>query len=199
VAEDEKRPATLLYPHDPSLDPQLVWKGRDQQDGEPSVGACRHPVFAVMLREMGRYDAVLESHSREVMRHVEYEIHEAGVPAVLNETAPYYRYRDLTRAAEELFGFTRDTIEQEFTAELEYLGVFRAARREPDDIVDMPDSRLDPFIRLSLQGSRGLSWSRRARFAELTNDKVAAMETVVQRALSRAQRDSPPSDLEETS
>ena len=35
VAEDEKRPATLLYPRDPSLDPQLVWKGKDEQDGEP--------------------------------------------------------------------------------------------------------------------------------------------------------------------
>ena len=32
VAEDEKTPKTLLYPRDPSLDPQLVWKGKDEQD-----------------------------------------------------------------------------------------------------------------------------------------------------------------------
>ncbi len=32
VAEDEARPETLLYPRDPSLDPQLVWKGKDEQD-----------------------------------------------------------------------------------------------------------------------------------------------------------------------
>lgn len=32
-AEDlEKEPKTLLYPRDPSLDPQLVWKGKDDQD-----------------------------------------------------------------------------------------------------------------------------------------------------------------------
>jgi len=32
-AEDaEKRPTKLLYPRDPSLDPQLVWKGKDEQD-----------------------------------------------------------------------------------------------------------------------------------------------------------------------
>lgn len=30
--EDERRPQTLLYPRDPSLDPQLVWKGKDEQD-----------------------------------------------------------------------------------------------------------------------------------------------------------------------
>ncbi len=32
VAEDEHAPKTMLYPRDPSLDPQLVWKGKDEQD-----------------------------------------------------------------------------------------------------------------------------------------------------------------------
>jgi adenine-specific DNA-methyltransferase len=32
VAEDEDTPQTMLYPRDPSLDPQLVWKGKDEQD-----------------------------------------------------------------------------------------------------------------------------------------------------------------------
>ena len=30
VAEDENAPKTVLYPRDPSLDPQLAWKGRDE-------------------------------------------------------------------------------------------------------------------------------------------------------------------------
>jgi adenine-specific DNA-methyltransferase len=34
VAEDEKTPKALLYPRDPSLDPQLVWKGKDEQDSK---------------------------------------------------------------------------------------------------------------------------------------------------------------------
>ena len=41
VSEDETRPKTILYPRDPSLDPQLVWKGTDEQDSSdleiPSV------------------------------------------------------------------------------------------------------------------------------------------------------------------
>jgi adenine-specific DNA-methyltransferase len=32
--EDAARPTQLRYPRDPSLDPQLVWKGKDEQDGE---------------------------------------------------------------------------------------------------------------------------------------------------------------------
>src|ERR1700733_5699748 len=35
VAAEEARPPKMLYPRDPSLDPQLVWKGKDEQDREP--------------------------------------------------------------------------------------------------------------------------------------------------------------------
>jgi adenine-specific DNA-methyltransferase len=34
VADDENKPKTILYPRDPSLDPQLVWKGKDEQDSK---------------------------------------------------------------------------------------------------------------------------------------------------------------------
>jgi len=33
--EDELHPKSVLYPRDPSLDPQLVWKGKDQLDQVP--------------------------------------------------------------------------------------------------------------------------------------------------------------------
>jgi adenine-specific DNA-methyltransferase len=32
VVEAEETPTSLFYPRDPSLDPQLVWKGKDEQD-----------------------------------------------------------------------------------------------------------------------------------------------------------------------
>ena len=35
VKDDETRPKKVLYPRDPSLDPQLVWKGKDEQDQNP--------------------------------------------------------------------------------------------------------------------------------------------------------------------
>lgn len=37
VKSDEEAPRILLYPRDPSLDPQLVWKGKDEQDLEVPV------------------------------------------------------------------------------------------------------------------------------------------------------------------
>ena len=35
MAEDESKPPKMLYPRDQSLDPQLVGKGKDEQDWEP--------------------------------------------------------------------------------------------------------------------------------------------------------------------
>ena len=46
VAEEEQAPKTMLYPRDPSLDPQLVWKGKDEQDRQDlavPVPARLHP------------------------------------------------------------------------------------------------------------------------------------------------------------
>jgi adenine-specific DNA-methyltransferase len=35
ATDEEKRPTKVLYPRDPTLDPQLVWKGKDEQDSHP--------------------------------------------------------------------------------------------------------------------------------------------------------------------
>ena len=37
IAPDIEKPLPVRYPRDPSLDPQLVWKGKDQLDGEDLV------------------------------------------------------------------------------------------------------------------------------------------------------------------
>ena len=36
VADEELAPKTMLYPRDPSLDPQLVWKGKTSRIGKTS-------------------------------------------------------------------------------------------------------------------------------------------------------------------
>ena len=47
VREEEAAPQKMLYPRDPSLDPQLVWKGKDEQDQEElSV-----PVVPIYIQE----------------------------------------------------------------------------------------------------------------------------------------------------
>ncbi|HVB59374.1 MAG TPA: DNA methyltransferase [Candidatus Acidoferrales bacterium] len=56
MAEDEKAPKTLLYPRDPSLDPQLVWKGKDEQDTVDLVV----PVVPIYIQEKIHPQAIIE-------------------------------------------------------------------------------------------------------------------------------------------
>src|ERR1700759_432304 len=37
LQKEHERPKTLRYPRNPDLDPQLVWRGKDEQDGEDLV------------------------------------------------------------------------------------------------------------------------------------------------------------------
>ena len=56
VEEDEKSPKTILYPRDPSLDPQLVWKGKDEQDRK----ALEVPAVPVYIQEKIHPQAIIE-------------------------------------------------------------------------------------------------------------------------------------------
>src|SRR5712692_9037890 len=60
VAEDEKQPKTMLYPRDPSLDPQLVWKGKDEQDSND----LEVPVVPVYIQEKIHPQALIEDFRR---------------------------------------------------------------------------------------------------------------------------------------
>ena len=64
AAEAEEQPSTLLYPRDPSLDPQLVWKGKDEQDRE----ALPVPVVPVYIQETIEPRALIEDLQAESRR-----------------------------------------------------------------------------------------------------------------------------------
>lgn len=57
VAADETTPKTMLYPRDPSLDPQLVWKGKDEQDSKP----FEVPVVPIYIQEKIHPQALIEN------------------------------------------------------------------------------------------------------------------------------------------
>src|SRR5438093_5517465 len=57
VAAEEQAPKTMLYPRDPSLDPQLVWKGKDEQDrAELAV-----PVVPIYIQEKIHPQAIIDA------------------------------------------------------------------------------------------------------------------------------------------
>ncbi len=57
LAEDERSPKAMLYPRDPSLDPQLVWKGKDEQD----AADLEVPVVPVYIQEKVHPKVIVEN------------------------------------------------------------------------------------------------------------------------------------------
>jgi len=57
VADDEKAPKKILYPRDLSLDPQLVWKGKDEQDASP----LEVPAVPIYIQEKIHPQVIIEN------------------------------------------------------------------------------------------------------------------------------------------
>ncbi len=137
------------------------------------------PVSAVIVRQMSKYDQTLESYSRPLMENIEYRLNDKGEMTVLNDTVGFYRFIDMTVMAERLFEFVEDTIRHELRAELDFLVQYDVIKQDLQGIVDMPDRKLNLFIRLCLQNKGRLARCKRDEFDKLTETEIDAMENVV--------------------
>jgi len=141
------------------------------------------PISASMLKNPADYDASLEAFSRNLMVLVEYSLGEEGRMTVHNDTAIWYRYIDMTTQAEALFRFIEQTIDKELATELAFLANYDKTKKAIQEIVDMPDRKIDLFIRFCLQNNGRLSAQKRAsHFDFLSEDEIARMEQGVQMA-----------------
>ena len=138
------------------------------------------PVSAAMLSNPAGYDTSLEAFSKRLMPLVDHALDDAGRLTVRNKTEPWYRCIDFTAQSEALVGFLEQTIDQELEPELAFLASYDAAKTAIQDIVDMPDRRIDQFIQACRQNSGRLSGRKRvSHFAMLSDEEVAAMEQAV--------------------
>ena len=141
------------------------------------------PISAFMLKNRADYDASLEAFSRQLMPLVEYSLDKDGHMTIKNDTAIWNRYIDMTPQAEALFQFIDQTIDTELTSELAFLANYDKTKKAIQEIVDMPDRRIDLFIRFWLQNNGRLSARKRAsHFDFLSDEEVALLEQAVQSA-----------------
>jgi len=135
------------------------------------------PVSAAMLRNLADYDASFEAFSRPLMAFVEYTLDENGRMIVDNDTALWYRYIDMTPQAEALFRFVEQAIDTELARGLAFLANYDRTKKAIQEIVDMPDRKIDLFIRFCLQNNGRLSARKRANhFDFLSDEEVTRME-----------------------
>lgn len=139
------------------------------------------PISASMLKNSADYAASLEVFSHPLMVLVEYSLDEEGRMTVHNDTARWYRYIDMTPQAEALFRFIEQIIDTELASELTFLANYDKTKKAIQEIVDMPDRKIDLFIRFCLQNNSRLSVRKRiTHFDFLSDEEIARMEQAVQ-------------------
>ncbi|MBN1257383.1 MAG: Fic family protein [Planctomycetes bacterium] len=139
------------------------------------------PVSAAMLKDLAAYDASLEAFSQPLMTLVDYVLDGEGKMTVQNDTALWYKYIDMTPQAEALFRFIEQTIDTELVEELTFLAKYDQTKKAIQEIVDMPDRKIDIFIQSCLQNNGRLSARKRtSNFDFLTDEEVNLMEEAFQ-------------------
>ncbi|NOQ21790.1 MAG: cell filamentation protein Fic [Candidatus Aegiribacteria sp.] len=143
------------------------------------------PVSAAVLKKPDLYDYALEAFSRPLLPLLKFDLDDLGQMTVSGETGNFYRYIDMTVQAEVLFEFVKMTVDHELAMELDFLMDYDRARKAIQEVIDMPDQKLDLLIKLCLQNNGRLSADkRRTHFAFLKNDELEVIEEIVQNELS---------------
>ena len=137
------------------------------------------PVSSAILERIMDYKAVLESYSSRLLPLIEWEATPRGNVRVLNDTADYYRYPDLTLHAEFLYETVAATIREDLPKEAAFLERYDRFRNGLQRMIDMPEATANLLFRF-LDQNRG-KLSKRARekeFGALAASEAAAIETL---------------------
>jgi hypothetical protein len=141
------------------------------------------PISATMLKNSADYDASLEAFSRQLVALVDYSLDKEGRMTVHNDTARWYAYIDMTSQAEALYRFIEHTIDIELVEELSFLARYDETKKAIQEIVDMPDLKIDLFIRFCTQNMGRLSARKRnSHFEFLSDQELTQLEQVVRSA-----------------
>jgi hypothetical protein len=136
------------------------------------------PVSAQILTNIGEYDATLELLSRLIERKVKYDINESGKLTVHNakEIEGLYRYPDLTNHTVFLARAIQSAIIKDVPEELYFLQCYDELKRAIQNIVDMPDNKIDRMILFLHQNKGKLANRKRKYYKELSDKEINKME-----------------------
>jgi len=140
------------------------------------------PVSAVMLNNEQEYNNSLEVFSKQVVAKLNYILREDGEMTVKGDTINWYKFIDMTKQVESLYQFIDDTIENELIKELEYLERYDRTTKKLKEIIDMPDRKIDLFLRFCSQNKGRISDKKRKEyFSFLSSSEIRKMEAVIKK------------------
>jgi Fic family protein len=138
------------------------------------------PVSAHMLQNISEYDSVLERYSKPLMERIQFSILEKGELQIDNpdHVSSYFRYPDLSVQSEYLAKTIFSSIQEDLSQELYFLQRYDELKKELQELIDMPDKRLNNLI-LYLHQNKGIFPNRRKKqFEEITENEFVAIEAI---------------------
>ena len=132
------------------------------------------------IDQIDRYRGTLQAHSAPLMNFIEWRSTPERNVEVLNDTSDLYRYFDCTEAAEFLYECVQRTVDNDLPREIEFLRRQDEAIQQIMETVEMPDDLAGKLVTFIRQNSGRLGKKRReGEFNRLTDDEVAAIESIV--------------------
>lgn len=145
------------------------------------------PVSSIMLENIRAYNEVLESFSKPLLSILTgYDLSEDGIMTVTQASKPFYQYIDFTHMAKYLFVCINEAIHVHIDREIKFLINYDKTKKAMQEIVDMPDNKIDLFIKLTIQNQGKLSVQKQQRFfSPLTNNEIEELSSVVQQFMMK--------------
>ena len=136
------------------------------------------PVSAHLVDNMKDYDKALEVFSATVLSRIRYELKSDNTMMVTNpeQVEACFRYPDLTEQVVYLAKTIKDTITEDIFLEMDFLSKYDEVKATIQEIVDMPDKKLDLLIRFLQQNKGVLAARKRHQFAEISESELSGME-----------------------
>jgi Fic family protein len=136
------------------------------------------PISAQILANMDEYDNTLELLSKLIGRKVKYNLDDNGELTVNNasEIESLYRFPDLTNHTVFLAKAIQTTVNKDVPEELLFLQYYDELKNDIQNIVDMPDNKVDRMILFLHQNKGKLSSRKRKFYKELSDSEIEQME-----------------------
>ena len=135
------------------------------------------PVSAAIYRQIAQYKTVLESYSQPLLGLIQWEATPAGNVRVLNDTGDYYRFFDATAHTDFLYQCVEETIEKDLPQEVAYLEAYDRFTKGLQEIVDMPERKVNLLHGFLQQGKGRLSkGAHSGEFAQLSDAELDTVE-----------------------
>lgn len=134
---------------------------------------------------MEEYDNPLESLSKLIGRKIKYDINDSGEMIVNNasEIEALYRFPDLTNHTVFLAKAIQITVNKDVPEELLFLQHYDYLKLDIQNVVDMPDNKVDRMIVFLHQNKGKLSSRKRKFYEELSDNEIEQMKQTGNRSL----------------